>query len=58
MTSIFARMVRRSPSNVVNVPSMDGALKPNRALEDADVVTELPAPDSAVLSKGRLVIAS
>ena len=58
MTSIFARMVRRSPSNVVNVPSMDGALKPNRALEDADLVTELPAPDSAVLSKGRLVIAS
>ena len=58
MTNIFARMVRRGSSNVVSVPSMDGALKPNRALEDADLVTELPAPDSVVLSKGRLVIAS
>ena len=36
----------------VTVPAMDGALRPNTALEDAELVLSLPAPDSLVAHRG------
>jgi hypothetical protein len=44
-------------SAAITVPVMDGALKPNRALDDAAVVAELPGLDD-VASDGRRLYAS
>jgi hypothetical protein len=38
--------------STVTVPSMDGALKPNRALEEAPVLVSLPSPDNLAASQG------
>ena len=41
----------------ITVPVMDGALKPNRALDEAEVVAELPGLDD-LASDGRRLLAS
>lgn len=42
----------------VTIPPMDGALKPNTALDDAEVVTAALAPDNLVLRQGRTIYSS
>ena len=37
-------------SAAITVPVMDGTLKPNRVLEEAEVVAELPDIDNAATS--------
>src|SRR5262252_7836490 len=44
-------------SAAITVPVMDGALKPNRALDEAAVVAELPGLDD-IASDGRRLYAS
>lgn len=40
------------------VPSMDGALRPNQALDAAEVLAAADAPDNLVLSEGRILFSS
>ncbi len=40
------------------VPPMDGALRPNTRLEDADVVARIAAPDNLVLYQGQVLLSS
>jgi hypothetical protein len=42
----------------VTIPPMDGALKPNTALDDAEVVTAALAPDNLCLLNGKLIYSS
>jgi strictosidine synthase-like protein len=42
----------------VTIPPMDGALKPNTALDDAPVVLEIEAPDNLCVDGGQLVFSS
>jgi len=40
------------------VPSMDGALRPNQALDEAEMLATADAPDNLVLSEGRILFSS
>lgn len=40
------------------VPPMDGALRPNTRLEDADVVARIAAPDNLVVYRGQVLFSS
>jgi hypothetical protein len=42
----------------VTIPPMDGALKPNTALDDADIVLEVAAPDNLCADGDRLLFSS
>ena len=42
----------------VTIPPLDGALRPNTALEDADVITQCEAPDNLVSFAGKLFYSS
>ena len=42
----------------VTIPPMDGALKPNTALDDAPVALEIAAPDNLCADKDRLIFSS
>jgi hypothetical protein len=42
----------------ITIPPLDGALRPNTALDDAPVVAALPAPDNLALLDGRPVCSS
>ncbi len=42
----------------VTVPPMDGALRPNQALEQAVVVAEAPAPDNLVSHGGEILFST
>ncbi len=42
----------------VTVPAMDGALRPNTALEEAEQVLSVPAPDSLVAHRGAVLVAT
>jgi hypothetical protein len=42
----------------VTVPPMDGALRPNTALEDAALVVEAPAPDNLFADRGEIWFSS
>lgn len=50
--------IRGSGEAAVTVPSMDGALKPNRLLEDAAVLREAPRPDQIVERGGDVLYSS
>src|SRR5437868_1002551 len=39
----------------VTIPPLDGALKPNTLLEDAEIIAKAEAPDNLVAHKGRVV---
>jgi hypothetical protein len=39
----------------VTIPPLDGALKPNTLLEDAEVIAEADAPDNLAVLDGRLI---
>lgn len=45
-------------SHAPTVPPMDGALRPNTKLEDADVLARVKAPDNLVLHQGRVLVSS
>lgn len=54
LTRALDRFIGRG-SAAVTVPPLDGAFRPNRALEEAPLVAEAPAPDNLVgLADGRL----
>lgn len=42
----------------VTIPPMDGALRPNTALDDADVAASLSEPDNLVVFDGQLIASS
>lgn len=42
----------------ITIPPLDGALRPNTALDEAGVVAGLPAPDNLVWADGRLLCSS
>jgi hypothetical protein len=42
----------------VTIPPMDGALKPNTALEDANLVSEVPMPDNLVVDEEAMLFSS
>ncbi|WP_322865955.1 hypothetical protein U5922_006950 [Aquicoccus sp. G2-2] len=42
----------------ITIPPLDGALRPNTALDEAEVLVEMPAPDNLVWSEGRLLWSS
>jgi len=42
----------------VTIPPLDGAFRPNTALDDAPVFARLPAPDNLVVWQGRVVASS
>lgn len=44
--------------DTATVPSMDGALRPNQALEQAKLLVTCEQPDNAVLSGGRVLFSS
>ncbi len=42
----------------VTIPPMDGALRPNTALDEAEALVSCEAPDNLILAKGRLLFSS
>ncbi len=42
----------------VTIPPLDGAFRPNTALDDAPVVAHMPQPDNLVVWRGRVVASS
>lgn len=42
----------------VTIPPMDGALRPNTALDEASVVEEIDQPDNLVMAEGKLLLSS
>jgi hypothetical protein len=42
----------------VTIPPMDGALKPNTALEEANLVSEVPMPDNLVVDEEAMLFSS
>lgn len=42
----------------VTIPPMDGALKPNTALEEANVISEVPLPDNLVVDEEAMLFSS
>ena len=42
----------------VTIPPMDGALKPNTALEEANLVSEVPVPDNLVVDEEAMLFSS
>lgn len=42
----------------VTIPPLDGAFRPNTALDDAPVFAQMPAPDNLVFWQGRVVASS
>lgn len=61
MSRLFERFSRRSRSGRttgVTVPPMDGALKPNQALQEAPVLFRRHRPDNLARDGGRLLFAS
>lgn len=48
------RLLGRGSASIA-VPVMDGALQPNRQLDEAEVVAELPGLDDLAVSQGRLL---
>lgn len=42
----------------VTIPPLDGAFRPNTALDDAPILARLPQPDTLALWQGRVVVSS
>lgn len=55
---LFESVIDFVRGKAVTIPPMDGALRPNTLLEDADVLVTCDTPDSLSVSGGRLLIAS
>ena len=55
MIAAIKRLLRR---DTATVPSMDGALRPNQALDQAKVLAACSSPDNAVLCAGRCYFSS
>jgi hypothetical protein len=54
----FAALLDHLRGEAVTIPPMDGALRPNTALDEALVVLETEAPDNLVLDRGRILFTS
>lgn len=55
---IFDSVLDHFRGKAVTIPPMDGALKPNNLLEEAEVVTAAIAPDNLALLNGKLIYTS
>lgn len=55
---IFDPLLDIFRGRAITIPPLDGALRPNTALDDAAVFAGLPAPDNLVWSDGRLLCSS
>ncbi len=61
MIAVLRRTVdalRGSGTAAVTVPPMDGAMRPNQAIEEAPVLLEIAAPDNLVSDGARLLFSS
>ena len=57
LRGVIDRFVGRGEA-AVTVPPMDGALRPNQALERASVAAEVRAPDNLVSYRGDVLFSS
>lgn len=55
---IFDPLLDLFRGKAVTVPPLDGAFRPNTALDEAPVLAEMPAPDALVSQSGRLLASS
>ncbi|MDP3959248.1 MAG: hypothetical protein Q8Q26_04100 [Pseudorhodobacter sp.] len=55
---IFDPVLDLFRGKAVTIPPLDGAFRPNTALDDAPVFASLPAPDNLVFWQGRVVASS
>ena len=55
---IFDPLLDMFRGKAITVPPMDGAFRPNTALDDAPVVASLPSPDALAWHQGRLIASS
>jgi hypothetical protein len=51
-------LLDRIRGRAITIPPLDGALRPNTALDEARALLEIPAPDNLVLADGRLIFSS
>lgn len=56
MNSMLSRLFSRRQA--ATVPSMDGVLRPNEALDDLKAIGSIPAPDNVTVADGKLVYSS
>jgi hypothetical protein len=56
--SVFDKALDLFRGKAVTIPPMDGALKPNTLLDDAEVLVAALAPDNLVVQNGALVYSS
>jgi hypothetical protein len=54
----FDTLLDHLRGKAVTIPPMDGALRPNTALDEAEVVLEVDAPDNLALDRGRVLFSS
>ena len=52
---IFDPILDMFRGRAITIPPLDGALRPNTALDEAEVLVGVPAPDNLVWSEGRLL---
>lgn len=55
---IFDPLLDLLRGRAITIPPMDGAFRPNTALDDADVLAEMPAPDALAWHQGQLIASS
>ena len=55
---IFDPLLDLLRGKAVTIPPLDGAFRPNTALDDAPVFAQMPAPDNLVFWQGRVVASS
>jgi hypothetical protein len=55
---MFARTLDFFRGKAITIPPMDGALRPNTALDDAQRIVTIPGPDNLAWIEGRLVFSS
>lgn len=55
---IFDPILDLFRGKAITIPPLDGALRPNTALDDAEVVAGIPSPDNLVWLDGRAVCSS
>jgi hypothetical protein len=56
--TIFDPLLDLFRGKALTIPPMDGALKPNKRLDDADVVAEVERPDSLIFDGASVIYAS
>jgi sugar lactone lactonase YvrE len=55
---MFSRLLDPLRGKAVTLPPMDGALRPNSALDEAEALLAIEAPDNLILADGRVLFSS